>query len=47
MFGTNYPMLTPAACLEGLASLGLGDESEDLFLRENARRVFKLGELLD
>ena len=43
MFGTNYPMLTPAACLEGLESLGLGDEAKELFLHENARRVFNLG----
>lgn len=43
MFGTNYPMLTAAACLEGLESLGLGDDAKKLFLFENARRVFKLG----
>ena len=40
MFGTNYPMLTAAACLEGLASLGLGEEATELFLHQNARRVF-------
>ncbi len=45
MFGTNYPMLTAAACLEGLESLGLGDDAEKLFLFENARRVFKLDDL--
>ncbi len=43
MFGTNYPMLTAAACLEGLESLGLGEEAVELFLHENARRVFKIG----
>jgi len=42
MFGTNYPMLTAAACLEGLESLGLDEEATGLFLHENARRVFKL-----
>jgi predicted TIM-barrel fold metal-dependent hydrolase len=40
MFGTNYPMLTAAACLEELASLGLGEEATELFLHQNARRVF-------
>ncbi len=42
MFGTNYPMLTPAACLEGLDALGLSDEAKELFLHRNARKVFKL-----
>ena len=42
MFGTNYPMLTAAACLEGLAALGLGEETTELFLHGNARRVFKI-----
>jgi predicted TIM-barrel fold metal-dependent hydrolase len=44
MFGTNYPMLTAAACLEGLESLGLSEEATELFLHENARRVFKIEE---
>jgi hypothetical protein len=42
MFGTNYPMLTAAACLEGLGALDLGAEAIELFLHENARRVFKI-----
>jgi uncharacterized protein len=42
LFGTNYPMLTPAQCLEGLDQLGLSDETKDLFLSCNAMRVFKL-----
>ena len=42
MFGTNYPMLTPSACLEGLDSLGLSDEAMELFLHGTAREVFKL-----
>jgi len=45
MFGTNYPMLTAAACLEGLAALGLGEEATELFLHGNARRVFKIDAL--
>jgi predicted TIM-barrel fold metal-dependent hydrolase len=42
MFGTNYPMLTPAACLEGLPVLGLPQEVTEAFLAGNARRVFRL-----
>jgi predicted TIM-barrel fold metal-dependent hydrolase len=42
MFGTNYPMLTAGACLEGLEALGLSDEARALFLHGNARKVFKL-----
>jgi hypothetical protein len=43
LFGTNYPMLTPAACLEGVKALGLSEEAEQLFLSGNAERVFQLG----
>ena len=42
MFGTNYPMLTAAACLEGLEALDLDPEVTALFLSQNARRVFRL-----
>jgi len=42
MFGTNYPMLTASACLEGMKELGLGEQAEQLFLSGNAQRVFKL-----
>lgn len=42
MFGTNYPMLTPAHALEHLDSLGLDAETRDLFLDGNARRVLGL-----
>ena len=42
MFGTNYPMITPAQALRDLGSLELDAETEDLFLRGNARRVFAL-----
>ena len=43
MFGTNYPMLTAAKCLEGLDELGLDDEARRLYLHENAQKVFGLG----
>jgi hypothetical protein len=42
LFGTNYPMVTPGKCLADLDTLGLDGETQSLFLRENARRVFKL-----
>ena len=44
LFGSNYPMLMPARCLAGLDALGLDDETRELFLAGNARRVFKLGD---
>ncbi len=42
LFGTNYPMITPAAALQDLGGLGLDPEAQDLFLSGNARRVFDL-----
>jgi predicted TIM-barrel fold metal-dependent hydrolase len=42
MFGSNWPMLSPRRCLEGLEALGLDPEATDLFLAGNARRVFAL-----
>lgn len=42
LFGTNYPMILPAKALEGLDALSLDDESRNLFLSGNARRVFKV-----
>ncbi len=42
LFGTNYPMITPAKALEGLDELGLDDEARALFLGGNAARVFGL-----
>jgi len=42
MFGTNYPMITPAKALENLDDLGLDDEVKALFLGGNATRVFDL-----
>jgi uncharacterized protein len=42
LFGTNFPMLTAAQCLEGFDQLGLSAEVRDLFLAHNATHVFKL-----
>lgn len=42
MFGTNFPMIPHAKCLQDLAALELGEEVEALFLHDNAARVFKL-----
>lgn len=42
MFGTNWPMLEPKRCLEGLALLQLDERQQDAFLGRNARRVFRL-----
>ena len=44
MFGSNFPMLTARACLEGIGTLGLSEDAMELFLRGNASRVFKLDE---
>ena len=42
MFGTNWPMLSPARALEKIDDLGLDEEARSLFLGDNARRVFAL-----
>lgn len=42
LFGSNFPMITPAECLEHVDALGLGDEARALFLGGNAERVFRL-----
>ncbi|MBI1317548.1 MAG: amidohydrolase family protein [Candidatus Hydrogenedens sp.] len=42
MFGTNFPMIAPQAALAGIEELGLDVEAAQLFLSDNARRVFKL-----
>jgi predicted TIM-barrel fold metal-dependent hydrolase len=42
LFASNYPMIAPAAALEGLERLGLDAERAELYLHENARRVFSL-----
>jgi len=42
MFGSNYPMLTHARCLDGLDGLGLAAEDRDAFLQGTAHKVFRL-----
>lgn len=42
LFGSNYPMIMPAACLEGLEDLEIDEETASLFLHDNATRVFGL-----
>jgi predicted TIM-barrel fold metal-dependent hydrolase len=42
LFGTNYPMITPAKCLEGFEQLKIDEEVEELFLFRNAQRIFKI-----
>lgn len=42
LFGTNFPMISPARALDGLGELGLSNEVRSLFLADNARRVFGL-----
>ena len=42
LFGTNYPMIAPRQALEDLDALELDDETRELFLDGNARRVFGL-----
>lgn len=42
LFGSNFPMIMPGACLEELGDLGLDDETTRLFLHDNAARVFDL-----
>lgn len=39
LFGSNYPMITPAQALRRLDELGLDDEARDLFLGGNAARL--------
>jgi len=42
LFGTNYPMMEPAKALRDFESMELDTEAEELFLYQNAQRVFKL-----
>ena len=42
MFGTNYPMMTPAKALEGLDALALDEDTREQFLFKTAERVFNL-----
>lgn len=42
LFGSNHPMIRPGHALDGLADLGLDDETTALYLAGNAQRVFGL-----
>jgi len=42
LFASNYPMINPGQCLKDLDALGLDEETQRLFLYENAKRVFGL-----
>lgn len=42
LFGSNFPMLTPQMCLEGLDALGLDEEARRMFLHDNAAKVFRI-----
>ena len=42
LFGSNYPMVSPAACLAEVDALGLDDEARRLYLRDNAAAIFGL-----
>lgn len=42
LFGSNYPMLMPGACLEEVALLGLDEATTARFLYQNAQEVFRL-----
>jgi predicted TIM-barrel fold metal-dependent hydrolase len=42
LFGSNYPMIEPSRALEHLGELDLDEETTELFLSGNARRVFRL-----
>jgi predicted TIM-barrel fold metal-dependent hydrolase len=44
LFGSNYPMIMPGACLSQVDELGLDEEARHLFLHDNAARVFGLGD---
>ncbi len=42
LFGSNFPMIQPKACLDELDALGLDEEAAALFLGGNAARIFGL-----
>ncbi len=42
LFGSNFPMIDPAACLSEVPTLELDAEAQALFLGGNAQRVFRL-----
>lgn len=42
LFGTNYPMIQPGDCLNGIDTLDLDEETKELFLYKNAERAFDI-----
>jgi len=42
LFGSNFPMLQPGACLARLDALGLDDTAKACFLHDNAVKVYNL-----
>ena len=42
LFGSNWPMIAPAKCLQGLDALGVDDDVRQDFLHGNAERVYRL-----
>ncbi len=42
LFGSNYPMVTPADCMSQLDELALDEEARRLYLADNAMRAFRL-----
>lgn len=42
LFGSNYPMIQPSACLAEVDALELDEEAQRMFLHENAAQIFKL-----
>ena len=42
LFGSNFPMITPERCLEGLDALGLQAPQRERFLSGNAQGIFRL-----
>lgn len=40
LFGSNYPMIPPADCIKELDALDLDSKVKELFLADNAKRVF-------
>ncbi len=42
LFGSNHPMIAPAACVAEVGGLGLDPETSRMFLHDNAVRAFRL-----
>lgn len=42
LFGSNFPMIQPKACIDQLEGLGLDQEATAMFMGDNAARVFGL-----